>query len=112
MLQTCKHLNFLICNNFSIFKLNFKNDFSFFNLYLNKIKILSNYIKYNFKNINLVQFCENVSNNYKINFNINNISKYINIINNPFIINFLRKNKVFNKGRYSRNRQYYRTGVY
>jgi hypothetical protein len=25
---------------------------------------------------------------------------------------FLRKNKVFNKGRYSRNRQYYRTGVY
>ena len=27
-------------------------------------------------------------------------------------INYLRKVKIFNKGRYSRNRQYYRTGVY
>ena len=25
---------------------------------------------------------------------------------------FIRKNKMFNKGRYSRNRQLYRTGVY
>lgn len=29
-----------------------------------------------------------------------------------FKIMFLRKNKIFNKGRYSRNRQIYRTGVY
>lgn len=29
-----------------------------------------------------------------------------------FSVLFLRKNKVFNKGRYSRNRQLYRTGVY
>ena len=29
-----------------------------------------------------------------------------------FVILFLRKNKIFNKGRYSRNRQFYRTGVY
>lgn len=29
-----------------------------------------------------------------------------------FIVLFLRKSKIFNKGRYSRNRQFYRTGVY
>jgi hypothetical protein len=35
-------------------------------------------------------------------------SKPLNNLN----INFIRKSKIFNKGRYSRNRQYYRTGVY
>lgn len=112
MLQKCKHLNFLLHNHFSIFKNNFKNDFSFFNLYLNKIKIYTNYLKYNFKTLYLVNINNSFKNKYQINFNINNISKYLNPTNNLFIINFLRKNKVFNKGRYSRNRQYYRTGVY
>ena len=39
--------------------------------------------------------------------------KYINYKNlNEYSILYLRKSKNFNKGRYSRNRQYYRTGVY
>ena len=50
---------------------------------------------------------------YKIKFkdssNIKNI-KYLNLSNYSFF--FLRKNRIFNKGRYSRNRQLYRTGVY
>lgn len=36
--------------------------------------------------------------------NVKNLFKYRNL--------FLRKNKIFNKSRYSRNRQLYRTGVY
>jgi hypothetical protein len=39
--------------------------------------------------------------------------KFIDILNNHNLVNFfLRKNKIFNKSRYSRNRQLYRTGVY
>jgi len=39
--------------------------------------------------------------------------KYIDLSNvSQYNILYLRKPKVFNKGRYSRNRQYYRTGVY
>lgn len=61
--------------------------------------------------------------NYKILFNVtsNNIN-FLNIVNlysyasqnrtNNYVIFFLRKQKIFNKGRYSRNRQLYRTGVY
>lgn len=41
------------------------------------------------------------------------VSKYLapSFLNSLDIL-YLRKNKVFNKGRYSRNRQFYRTGVY
>ena len=50
---------------------------------------------------------------FSVIFKPTNMLKYININSLTNInINFLRKNKVFNKGRYSRNRQYYRTGVY
>ena len=56
----------------------------------------------------------------KINIILNNVLyKPLSIIvslniNTKKLTNilFLRKNKVFNKGRYSRNRQFYRTGVY
>jgi hypothetical protein len=42
-----------------------------------------------------------------------NTSKYLKSSDlNSFDILFLRKSKIFNKGRYSRNRQFYRTGVY
>jgi hypothetical protein len=42
-----------------------------------------------------------------------NISKYINPTTlGNYTVYFLRKSKIFNKGRYSRNRQFYRTGVY
>lgn len=41
------------------------------------------------------------------------INKYLNLESlQPFEFQFLRKNKVYNKGRYSRCRQNYRTGVY
>lgn len=43
----------------------------------------------------------------------NNFYKFNDINNNEDSTNmFLRKNKIFNKSRYSRNRQLYRTGVY
>jgi hypothetical protein len=56
---------------------------------------------------------------FSIYDNIKNFSTKI-VINNFFQKNFknktklffIRKQKVFNKGRYSRNRQNYRTGVY
>lgn len=54
-----------------------------------------------------------VMHNYVIKFSVSNYIKYITDANlQNYTILFLRKNKVFNKGRYSRNRQYYRTGVY
>lgn len=41
------------------------------------------------------------------------VHKHLNNINlNIFEFQFLRKNKIYNKGRYSRTRQNYRTGVY
>lgn len=46
-----------------------------------------------------------------IRFDSSSIVKHINDDTN-FSMYFLRKNKSFNKGRYSRNRQNYRTGVY
>lgn len=112
MLHKCKHLSFYLSYNFNIYKANFKNNFSFFNLHLNKLKIYANYLKHSFKNINYVNLLNNYKSKYTINFNINSINKYLNLNTIDFTINFLRKNKVFNKGRYSRNRQYYRTGVY
>jgi hypothetical protein len=54
-----------------------------------------------------------IINNKNIEFKPTNIVKYINnnTISNIIIL-YLRKNKVFNKSRYSRNRQTYRTGFY
>jgi hypothetical protein len=50
---------------------------------------------------------------YLIKFTDSSISKYINIdLVKSYKVNFIRKNRIFNKGRYSRNRQLYRTGVY
>jgi hypothetical protein len=48
-----------------------------------------------------------------IQYSNTNVMKYLDVSNlNSFDMLFLRKSKVFNKGRYSRNRQFYRTGVY
>jgi hypothetical protein len=49
--------------------------------------------------------------NKNIKYNSTSIVKNINE-NTDYTVYFLRKNKSFNKGRYSRNRQNYRTGVY
>jgi len=46
-------------------------------------------------------------------FSESSTNKYVNLSKlDNFIFFFLRKNKIFNKGRYSRNRQTYRTGFY
>ena len=67
----------------------------YYHIFKNKLK--------NTKNI--------ISPNYKILFNSTSIVKNIDG-NAEYTLFFLRKNKSFNKGRYSRNRQNYRTGVY
>lgn len=84
-------------------------------------KFNNNYYYYNtlqaFINKNLIKFdiifLNNLKSKYNIFFSATNIVKYIsnNSIKNSIIL-FLRKNKIFNKGRYSRNRQTYRTGAY
>lgn len=93
-----------------------KNSFlkKFFHL---KKKIYSNHIFY-------YKWVGNVYNNFfKNNHDIGNtggvsflntsVVKFIDITSISSYNNlFLRKSKIFNKGRYSRNRQFYRTGVY
>lgn len=79
------------------------------------------YTNYKFLSNKLSNYSVNVSNilessiqnNWSIKYAPSNFLKYINLNNlSQYNILFLRKSKVFNKGRYSRNRQYYRTGVY
>lgn len=54
-----------------------------------------------------------VKQKFVIKFGVSDITKNIKYKNlKKFIIYYIRKNKVFNKSRYSRNRQLYRTGVY
>jgi hypothetical protein len=76
-----------------------------------------------FKNIFLFRlknfFFKKFSNNLKdsklnlIKFSDSSMNKYISYKNlNKFNFFFLRKNRIFNKSRYSRNRQLYRTGFY
>lgn len=51
--------------------------------------------------------------NFKIRYSDSSMNKYISLNNsNVYNFFFLRKNRIFNKSRYSRNRQLYRTGVY
>lgn len=77
----------------------------------------------NFKNIFLFRFKSfffkkfnnviNTKNLTKINFSDSSMNKYISYNNlKKFNFFFLRKNRIFNKSRYSRNRQLYRTGFY
>jgi len=55
----------------------------------------------------------NKSSNFYINFSGSSVTKNIDTDSlNSFNMYFLRKAKIFNKGRYSRNRQTYRTGTY
>jgi len=55
----------------------------------------------------------NLTSQYKIKYSVSDFFKNLNANTlNYMNVLFLRKNKVFNKGRYSRNRQNYRTGVY
>jgi hypothetical protein len=71
------------------------------------ITSLSNYL------VKVSQSFNKTFSDVTIKYSPSNFIKYIKQSNlNVYTILFLRKNKVFNKGRYSRNRQYYRTGVY
>ena len=92
---------------------NIFNKFQKFNNFflVGKVNVLfNNFFKKN--------FILNVSNsdlkkNWNIVFYNSFIYKYIcNTKLSSYNVYFLRKNRMFNKGRYSRNRQNYRTGVY
>lgn len=58
-------------------------------------------------------FFKKINNLFPYRYSDSSLNKFINLskIDN-FIFFFLRKSKIFNKGRYSRNRQTYRTGFY
>ena len=122
------YLNFLIFSKVNL-KKSFKTNLNYINnaLLLPKIDVnFKNYLKsYKFTKVtgvlNIKNEFINISNNLEkkinnswiIKYSPSNFIKYINSTNlSKYTILFLRKNKVFNKGRYSRNRQYYRTGVY
>lgn len=88
-----------------LFLKNFNQNYN--NIYL--FKLFSKDLKIKINN----EWNNILKKHYKIRFSESSISKYINInsIKN-YKINFIRKNRIFNKSRYSRNRQLYRTGVY
>lgn len=66
-----------------------------------------------FKNNNKIILVLKKINNYYIKHNNYFLMKFLKKIKlDSYQIFFLRKNRVFNKGRYSRNRQNFRTGVY
>jgi hypothetical protein len=73
----------------------------------NNLIIISSVLKYK----KLVTFSKSLLDSPK--FNSTSINKLLNPLTyKNFEFQFLRKNKVYNKGRYSRCRQNYRTGVY
>lgn len=83
-----------------------------FNVQPIKSKIPSNLITiYHFFKNKFKKTPSIMSPNRNIKFNSTTIVKHIND-KTQYTLYFLRKNKSFNKGRYSRNRQNYRTGVY
>lgn len=97
-----------ILNNYNKFflkleKFKSKDDVSFVRIFEKfwKHNIIS--VEFNFKNF--------YSTIYPVKYKPTDATQYLTVKNNMICL-FLRKNKVFNKGRYSRNRQLYRTGVY
>ena len=78
---------------------------------LNYLNTVSLYVQWTIKT--KTEFVSQVVSSWPIKFSNSSIVKYINFNSlNNYTIYYLRKTKVFNKGRYSRNRQTYRTGVY
>jgi len=81
-----------------------KNGFISYNLKKN------NYLEFLFKNSDLMDYSSNskfLTNNVLSNSSFGSDGNY-----DELHVFYLRKNSIFNKGRYSRNRQLYRTGVY
>ena len=118
--------NFLIFENF--YKRNNLKNFLYYFFFCNK-NISSNFFWYNkvaenflirndkklsnLKKNSIVQKNPKESSSYQVIFQSSLIEK--NVLENNKNFNdffFLRKSKIFNKGRYSRSRQIYRTGVY
>ena len=95
-----------------------KNYFFFFNSDFIKTSLNKTILILNKNNLNSIFFYSlkkiNLNSSfYKIKFSVSDFFKNLNVKTLANInILFLRKTKIFNKGRYSRNRQYYRTGVY
>lgn len=85
-------------NNFNFIKFNFYKKFKFQNIFLIKINEETLSTIFNFFK---VKYKPSTNDSYLSNINL----KELNIL-------YLRKNKIFNKSRYSRNRQTYRTGAY
>ena len=85
--------------------------------YSNSLKIANNQYKF-ITNLLEPNVYKVFSQKYKVSggsivYANTSLTKNITINNlQNFVVLFLRKGKVFNKGRYSRNRQFYRTGVY
>jgi hypothetical protein len=89
------------------------NDRPFFKLYSKFKKINLKRILLPAKKKKVYESLSNITSNFLIRFSPTTIVKYLSTFDlNSYQILYLRKNKIFNKGRYSRNRQFYRTGVY
>ncbi len=89
-----------------------KIKFQFSHKLFNTYKMLTDISNYYPVKVNSV-FKEFMKLYWPTRFNPNNFYKFHDLLSNDnYIIMFLRKNKIFNKSRYSRNRQLYRTGVY
>lgn len=116
----------VILNNFLL--RNSSKNFFYYLIYLNK-SIKTKFFWFNSFSLNSLSWktSKNLNSNnklagsnysqekspYQINFQSSLIEKNINTKKKNFSdFFFLRKTKIFNKGRYSRNRQIYRTGVY
>jgi hypothetical protein len=111
--------------NFNSNKINyFYKIYNYYNKFF--IKILSD-LNLNYKNLILINFnffknskiklanswLNSLKFFYPIRFSETSVSKHIKLNNiSNYVFFYIRKNRIFNKGRYSRNRQLYRTGVY
>lgn len=93
-------------NTFSQFlNLNFNNFLHIWAFSKSRLDLSKVFINDSLKKLN--------SDYYPVRFNESSSNKFIDLnkIDN-YSFFFIRKNRIFNKGRYSRNRQTYRTGVY
>lgn len=104
-------------NYFIKIYLHYNNIYKIFYLYVNKKYQNLILLNFNiFKNNNILlntSWFKKLIFFYPIRFSETSVSKYIKLNNiKNYIFFYIRKNKIFNKGRYSRNRQLYRTGVY
>lgn len=58
------------------------------------------------------EFQNSLDDTYPVRYSETSVNKHLDVYFDNQKIYFLRKNRIFNKSRYSRNRQLYRTGVY